>query len=220
MRSGGGEYEARINSNYLGETSTTVGTNISVRVGDHSHTTNVIKYFDDEGNLIVTPSDDQQKMINYLNSQAHPVGKSANTSIYYINYQKAGEDAAGNKINESRTTPEVKDGSDKGYSPENVEAAQSTTDYAIANYWTFIPAKPAKSESTIPYITIADRTGDFFNLTGRVFFDSEVDNDKVKVGRYDDMSTSGEYLMSDVKTELYTKTTDTNYQEGKNVCKI
>ncbi len=214
MRSGGGEYEARIESNYLGETSTTVGTNTSVRVGDHSHTTNVINYFNTSGDLITKDeiTADQQNMINYLNSQAHPVGKSANTSIYYINYQK--EDKA-NNIKTSQTAPEVKDGSDKGYSPENVEAAQSTTDYAIANYWTFIPAKPAKTESTIPSITIADREGDFFNLTGRVFFDSEVNDDKVKVGRYDDMSTAGEYLMSDVKTELYTKTTDTNYQEGK-----
>ena len=218
MRSGGGEYEARIESNYLGETSTTVGTNTSVRVGDHSHTTNVINYFNTSGDLITKDeiTADQQNMINYLNSQAHPVGKSANTSIYYINYQK--EDKA-NNIKTSQTAPEVKDGSDKGYSPENVEAAQSTTDYAIANYWTFIPAKPAKTESTIPSITIADREGDFFNLTGRVFFDSEVNDDKVKVGRYDDMSTAGEYLMSDVETVLYTKTTDISYREGKTYVK-
>lgn len=171
---GGGEYDAR-NSQYIQNHS-------EIRVGDHSHTTNVIKYFDDTTGAVLKKDDineDQKQMIEYLSSSKYPVGKS----------KGAGEVKA------------------------NASSGQTTTDYAIANYWTFIPAKPERSKDTDETLRIIDDTASRFNMVGRVFYDSG------KNGKFDDMSTSGEYLMNGVTLNLYKKTSDTSYKEDKTYVK-
>ena len=157
MGPGGGEQAAR-NTQYIKD-------HPNIRIGDHSHTTNVIEYFDKNGNLITKPTEDQKNMISYLSSLDNPVGKST-------------------------TTP-------------------STTDYAIANFWTFIPAKPARASIDIDGITIGPRPEHSFNLTGRVFFDVKKD------GIYNDMSADGDYPLKDVTLNLYKKTTSTSYDAKK-----
>ncbi len=158
----GGEWNAR-QSQYIKD-------NKTIRVGDHSHTTNVIEYFDDKGDLITSPTQEQINMINYLSSDTahYPVGKSSSSS--------------GNS---------------------------TTTDYAIANFWTFIPAKPAKATATEQTITIVDPPENSFNLTGRVFFDANKNN------IFDEMTESDDYPIGGVMLELYKKTTDTSYDNKK-----
>ena len=168
----GGEYKAR-NSVYIKNHN-------EIRVGDHSHTTNVIKYFDDATGAVLKTgniSSDQKNMIQYLSSsnetdKGFPVGMSSGTG-----------------------------------------KNSTTTDYAIANYWTFIPAKPERSKDTDEKLRIIDDTASHFNMVGRVFYDSG------KNGKFDDMSTSGEYLMNGVTLNLYKKTSDTSYKEDKTYVK-
>ena len=164
VRSGnnGGEYYAR-QSDYITN-------NPDIRVGDHSHTTNVIDYFTSDGDLITTPDATQQNMIKYLDSKEYPVGKT----------NSSGGDGK-----------------------------SSTSDYGIANFWTFIPAKPAKSEVTEQIITIVDPDENYFVLTGRVFFDANSD------GKLNGMSTAGDYPLKDITLNLYKKSSDTTPVEGK-----
>ncbi len=198
MRSDGGEYAAR-QSDYI-------NTHTEIRIGDHSHTTNVIEYFDKSGNLITSPTDEQQKMIDYLSSDNYPVGKSAGTGVYYKNYQKS--------PTTSYTRPETaNENATTGYHWQNVVSAQTTTDYAIANFWTFIPAKPAVSESGEQMIEIADPPANHFILSGRVFFDA--DNNRT----FDDMTEAGDYALSGVTLNLYKKTADTAYNADKTYVK-
>ena len=160
-----GEYDAR-QSNYI-------QSHPEIRVGDHSHTTNVINYFDDRGNVLkedgITP--DQQNMIDYLSTDTahYPAGRSAN--------------------------------SNKG----------STTDYAIANFWTFIPAKPATAVVTDDELHIVGKPDDkdIFKLSARVFYDAN------KSGIYEETGEQGEHLMNGVTLNLYKKTEDTSLQSGK-----
>ncbi len=180
MRSDGGEYIARHKAGYL----TNPDDDTLIRVGDHSHTTNVINYFDGSGNLVNTPTTDQQNMINYLDSDKFPVGKSVGTGIYY--------GSASSK-----------------YTDDNVISAQTTTDYAIANFWTFIPSQPAKASIELDNIKIKERPENSFSLTGRVFFDA------TKNGIFDDMMAAGDYPLRDVKLNLYRKTEDTSFIDGK-----
>lgn len=156
----GGEYLAR-QSNYIKTL------HPEIRVGDHSHTTNVVDYFDEKGNLIETPTGDQQQMINYLNSATYPVGKSTGTGITYADNHTGITDA-------------------EKYVWTNVKNAQSTTDYTIANFWTFIPSQPATASTEIPNITIKERPENSFSLTGRVFFDA--DENKI----FEDMTDKGD----------------------------
>lgn len=160
-----GEYKAR-NSDYINN-------NKTIRVGDHSHTTNVIKYFsDDADSHILLKSEvkgDQKNMIDYL---------STDTSHY-----PAGMSTGGN----------------------------TTTDYAIANYWTFIPAKPATAINTDDPLWIVDSPTDegLFKLSGRVFYDGKNN------GVYDDSGENGEHLLSGVTLNLYKITNDEFVQSGK-----
>lgn len=174
---GGGEFAAR-QSSYIGETTGEIGKNSKVRVGDHSHTTNVIKFFSDEGELIKTPDGNQKNMIDYLSSDTahYPAGKSSGTG-------KGTVTSSGSYGSSERNG--------------------STTDYAIANYWTFIPAKPATTSSMVDNIKIADPKENQFSLTGRVFYDSQSAGEK---GKFDAMSTADDYLMDGVTLNLYKKT--------------
>lgn len=168
MKSGGSEYSAR-GSEYIKK-------HKEIRVGDHSHTTNVIKYFSDTNDAHILKKeeivDDQQKMIDYLSTDTgnYPAGKSASTS------------------------------------------GGSTTDYAIANYWTFIPAKPATAINKDDPLWIVDSPTDeeLFKLSGRVFYDGGGTN-----GEYDDSGADGEHLLSGVTLNLYKKTEDDSEQSGK-----
>ena len=175
----GGEFYAR--KDYLGEdTDAKIGTHTELRVGDHSHTSNIIKYFNETGEPLKESeiSQEQKNMIAYLDSSTHPVGKTTATGDTTV---------------------------------DGVTYRQSTTDYGIANFWTFIPAPPAYSEpSGDNNITIVENTDNIFNLIGRVFFDSDTNK-----GKFDDMSTSGEYLMEGVTLNLYKKTEDTSYKAEK-----
>ena len=179
----GGEYLAR-QSNYIKTL------HPEIRVGDHSHTTNVVDYFDEKGNLIETPTGDQQQMINYLNSATYPVGKSTGTGITYADNHTGITDA-------------------EKYVWTNVKNAQSTTDYTIANFWTFIPSQPATASTEIPNITIKERPENSFSLTGRVFFDA--DENKI----FEDMTDKGDYALSGVTLNLYKKSSDTSFNAGK-----
>lgn len=165
-----GEYNAR-KSQYIIQ-------NKNIRVGDHSHTTNVIKYFSDADDAhILLKSEverdaNQKNMIDYLSTDIghYPAGKSASTS------------------------------------------GGSTTDYAIANYWTFIPAKPATAINTDDPLWIVDSPTDeeLFKLSGRVFYDGGGTK-----GEYDDSGADGEHLLSGVTLNLYKKTEDVSEQSGK-----
>lgn len=166
VRSNNGEYQARlylVGQDYI----SSISDDSKIRVGDHSHTTNIIDYFDGD-QLIGTPTDEQKKIIHYLDSKELPVGKTTSTATY-----------------------------------------SSTTDYGIANFWTFVPAKPATSTATTQQITIKD-PGDYsFELTGRVFFDADKD------GIYDSMSSDGDYMLKDVTLNLYKKSSDSTYDSNK-----
>lgn len=165
-----GEYNAR-KSQYIIQ-------NKNIRVGDHSHTTNVIKYFSDADDAhILSKSEvesdaNQKNMIDYLSTDIghYPAGKSASTS------------------------------------------GGSTTDYAIANYWTFIPAKPATAINKDDPLWIVDSPTDeeLFKLSGRVFYDGGGTK-----GEYDDSGADGEHLLSGVTLNLYKITEDDSAQSGK-----
>lgn len=171
----GGEYESRKDNSYVGTSPTD---DSKIRVGDHSHTTNIIQYFDEVSGDVLTDKDqaviDELDMIRYLNSKANPVGKASGTTMN---------------------------------APAN---GNSTTDYAIANFWTFIPAKPETSKGTSETITIVAKDDDVFNLRGRVFYD-----DSKRDGKFDQSSTTGEYLMPGVKVNLYKKTEDNSFDDSK-----
>ncbi len=170
--SGGTEFEARTKCAYIGEKNGEIGSKTAVRVGDHSHTTNVINYFDKSGDLV--SGDDQQSMIDYLDSSKFPVGMAAGTGI--------------------------KDkGNERNSEYGSVESNDSTTDYAIANFWTFIPSQPAVASTEIESIEIIEKPDDSFDLTGRVFFDVQGD------GKFNDMTTDGDYPLKDVTLNLYKK---------------
>ncbi len=167
VNTSGGEYAARnylVGKGYI----SSIGDDLKIRVGDHSHTTNVINYFDEHGALIVTPSQEQKDMIYYLDSKELPVGKTTSSG--------------GNS---------------------------STSDYGIANFWTFVPAKPATSTATEQEITIKKLEDNFLELTGRVFFDADGN------GKYDSMSAVGDYMLKDVTLNLYKKSSDSTYDSKK-----
>ena len=189
MCSNGGEYIARQNSDkYISSpTDDTV-----IRVGDHSHTTNIIKYFDEEGNVLKKGDpecDSELKMIRYLDSSVNPVGKSSGTGIGY-------KDNYGGNLNQK-------------YVCENVTYAQSTTDYGIANFWAFIPAKPEVAKGVDQNITIVKKDS-VFNLIGRVFYDTNED------GKFQESSTDGEYAIPGVKLSLYKNVDKTHKYDLEN----
>lgn len=194
MRYDGGEYQARDENNYVSDSG--IPTDDSkIRIGDHSHTTNVIDYFDDKGNLLgdlgaADITEEQQKMIDYLDSKKFPVGKASGTSVYYKKSTTG-----------SPTRPEDQNSNneDNGYHWKNVQSAQTTTDYAIANFWTFIPSQPAVASTEIEKIEIINKPEYSFDLTGRVFFDVKGD------GKFNDMTTDGDYPLKDVTLNLYKK---------------
>ncbi len=184
----GGEYAARQSAYIKGREST-------IRVGDHSHTTNIIDYFDTNGKVLGTAgaepiTDAQKKMIEYLDSSIYPVGKSDGTTNEY-------------ELTES---------------PYNKPASgrMSTTDFAIANYWSFIPAKPAtaKNNDELLYIVDPPKDEELFKLSGRVFYDVGAGGIQGN-GVYDDSGANGEHLMSGVTLNLYKKTSDTATVSGK-----
>ena len=158
MDSTGGEYQAR-NLSYITKNIAAVnaGTADFIRIGDHSHVTNQIQYYNETGDFLEAGKyDDQTEMIEYLNSSAHPVG-IANS------------------------------------------AENNTYDFGISDFWTFIPAMPAKMADTSETIQIID--GDAFNLTGQVFYD------KNSNGTYDSMADS-DTLLTGVTLNLYRQTDD------------
>lgn len=176
MRTIGGEYLARENS---GGYITSPTDDSKIRVGDHSHTTNIIQYFDEAGNVLKEGDllyESQKSMIKYLDSKDNPVGKSTGTGIGYNSGKKEEPDTY--------------------YYSSNVTYAQSTTDYGIANFWAFIPAKPEVATGTEQEITIID-SENVFNLIGRVFYDASNN------GIFEESSTAGEYAIPDVKLNLY-----------------
>ncbi len=136
-----------------------------IRIGDHSHTTNTIEYYDEDGNFRKESSlsDTEKKMIEYLDSDRHPVGLTKSSS-------------------------------------------HSTTDYGLANFWTFIPSQPVTLSSDIGTIDIIE--GNSFNLSCQVFFDNVVN------GYYDQM-VDEDTLLSGITLRLYRKTTDTSPIKGK-----
>ncbi len=86
------------------------------------------------------------------------------------------------------------------YPVGKAQDSKTTTDYAIANFWAFIPSAPARSdEVNTNQITIIDPEKDIFSLIGRVFYDG----DKNKT--YNPMSTGGDHLLSGVPIKLYKK---------------
>ena len=201
MRTDGGEYLSR-NSGYVGNDPLD---DSKIRIGDHSHTTNVINYFDVEGKVLTETdvTSEQKKMINYLDSKKYPVGQSAGTGVYYKEH--------GSKETDPKTNDTI---SENGRVWTNVSGAQSTTDYAIANYWTFIPAKPATAINKDDPLWIVDYPEDeeLFKLSGRVFYDG---GDSKANGVYDDNGVDGEHLLSGVTLNLYKKTKDDSVQSGK-----
>lgn len=164
----GGEYNVRAASEaYVnGVTTKKDASKEFVRIGDHSHVTNKIEYYNTGGGF-KTSFADQQAMIDYLDSAKHPVDIST--------------------------------------------GGNNTYDYGISDFWTFIPAEPAKMEATSQIITIAD--GQAFNLTGQVFYDND------KNGLYDSMA-GGDSLLSDVTLNLYKRTTDTSRDPAKTYYKL
>lgn len=185
----GGEYISRENSG--GYISKPID-DTKIRVGDHSHTTNIITYFDEEGKVLKNGNsvyENQKNMIKYLDSKENPVGKSTGTGIGYI---------GGNSTE-----------SEKYYVYDNVKYAQSTTDYGIANFWAFIPAKPEVAKGEDQKITIVEKDS-VFNLIGRVFYDTNKD------GKFQESSTDGEYAIPDVKLSLYKEVDKSNEHDFKN----
>ena len=152
QRYSGSEYTA-FNSEYRKEH--------KLRVGDHSHTNNVIDF------TAKTITADQQAMIDYLDSSKNPVAVSTSSSTSGTNNNG------------------------------------TVTDYAIANYWTFIPSEPATATSgTGDNIKIIDDGGKgLFNLTGRVFYDANSN------GTYNAMDDA-DSVLADVDLRLYKKTED------------
>lgn len=126
--------------------------NNKIRIGDHSHITNIIDY--------TKSSDSQKGIIDYLNSEKYPVGKAT--------------------------------GSGQG---------ETTTDYGLANYYTFIPSQTTAlvSDENIE-IWNAENT---FNLNARVFYDIGSTSKGIYRPQQD-----GDHLLSGVTLNLYKKTDD------------
>lgn len=147
------------------------GSKKGLRVGDHSYLNNKIDY---DGNY-----DDQKEVINYLDSNANPVGISKTSSNYITAADHGALILASN----------FKSGN-----------FNTTTDYGIANYWTFITAKTTEPTNK-DELEIKGGTN-LFNLTARVFYDEEKSN-----GIYD-KETEKDHLLNNVKLNLYKKTKD------------
>ncbi len=150
----------------------------NIRIGDHSHTNNPIDYF---GKSVAA----QQSLIDYLDSSKNPVGKASQSGTYSTSFNKPTDNA----------TPSYTIGSDKYY------YWGSTTDYAIANYWTFIPAQTVSSDTPIETKDPDEGTG-VFALRGFVFFDEK--NDKGK-GVFDPLN-DGDHELSNITLKLYKET--------------
>ncbi len=113
-----------------------------IRIGDHSHTTNKIEFYGEDGKFLQKGEfDDQMSMINYLDSAKYPVG-----------------------VTNSNGETSVTVGNTKEY------YYGSVSDYGLVNYWTFIPSQPVKFNSEVGTIDIVE--GDSFNLSCQVFFDN------------------------------------------------
>lgn len=140
------------------------GKSHSLRIGDHSHTNNIIDYSQNSG---------QDELINYLDSLENPVGKAKGT---------------------------IKVGS--------TSLNSNTTDYGIANYWTFTPSKKEKASTDSSITITSNDTIKKFNLKSRVFYDVDFD------GVYDPQADN-DYLLSDVNLKLYKKTKDEEKIPGK-----
>ncbi len=163
ITSDGGEYKVRSAvSDYVGGvTSKTSSDDHFIRIGDHSHVTNTIEYYDKDGNFL-DGDGGQTDIIKYLDSSMYPVGIA--------------------------------------------KGGVNTYDYGIQDFWTFIPAEPAKLVEE--HETIQIISGTAFNLTGQVFFDND------KSGDYDSMA-DGDTLLSGVTLNLYRKTKDPSPKSGK-----
>ncbi len=173
----GGEYDAY----------TAYAKDQGIRLGDHSHTTNVINYTK-PAEYTGTDEDfvsSQQAVINYLDSSIHPLGKTSNGSCI------CSDSAAVTKLPASTAPPE------------------SVTDHAIANYWTFIPsvnAFPPEEIKSNKITILGEEEDDTFNYIGRVFYDDNRD------GSYDE---SKEAPFEGVTVELYKATDDTEFKTDK-----
>lgn len=128
----------------------------------------------------------QKAMIDYLDSDLYPVGQSKRAS-YWTN-----------------TDPYFTGGAGGSWS--------STTDYAIANYWTFTPATPTLP-SNKSNIEIKDTGEDRFNLVARVFYDAK--NGTTNYNGIYDPQTDGDHLLNDVTLNLYKKSEDSSPKAGK-----
>lgn len=124
----------------------------------------------------------QQDKINYLDSIAYPVGMSTTSSVYTDGQSPYLHGTGGNY--------------------------QSTSDYGIINYFTFVPSKSATAES--PENIVIKEDDGRFNLVAKVFYDSKTG----KTGLYNPQ-TDGDHLLSDVTLRLYIKSDDNNPVSGK-----
>ena len=77
MNTDGGEYEAR-QTDYIRNNISAVkaGTANYIRIGDHSHTTNLVEYYDNDG-AFLKDYESQKDKIDYLDSEQYPVGISS-----------------------------------------------------------------------------------------------------------------------------------------------
>lgn len=117
-------------------------------------------------------ADEQKDIIDYLNSSKHPVGISSASSN-------------GNQVY-------------GGSSPY----WGSTTDYAVANYWTFIPAREVSADEPITTKPV-ETDKNVFTLRGFVFFDEE----KGTKGVYEPLS-DGDHALNNVTLNVYKQTED------------
>ena len=158
------------------------GKNNQLRIGDHSSTNNRIDYTQ-------SPTS-QADLIDYLDSSKHAIGQTNATG--------------GSYVNQSDQLVRTLTGTAANYN--------STTDYGIANYWTFTPSQEVEATDT-EKITIADDNDDHFNLISRVFYDTSASS-----GIYN-QQTEGDHLLSGVTLNLYRKTTTNSPVAGKSYVK-
>ncbi len=134
------------------------------------------------------------------------IGDHSHTTNTIEYYDAEGNFLAEGDFKEQQSKIDYLDSSKYPVAKTTTNAYGNTTDYGISDFWTFIPAMPAKVADTAETIQIIDGTA--FNLTGQVFYD------KNSNGTYDSMKDS-DTLLSGVTLNLYKKTSDKSPAEGK-----
>ncbi len=182
----------------------------ALRVGDHSHTNNSISFFkeeiQDDGSLVYNVrtymdlTEEEKQLLQYLDSKKHPVAKSnADGNAINAAIKKSGSTGSGEEV--------VPDSRNSGF-------GQTVTDYAIVDFWTFIPSRPITGMlKETEQIEIIEEENSF-SLIGRVFYDAQKSGE-TGYGTFNS-ETDHDRLLKDVTVELYVKSDDTGRQEGKN----